>query len=130
MLTCSNNYLTITKAKRPTVFDLISENALISGPPIFLRSCHNYKRSKKIIVQSRFAITRSVMTLIGCNAVMCYICSSYFNCFNYIMSCPATQFNLLMWHFCYTVHVFLYIYIEQLCLMFVMAITIATALRS
>ena len=34
---------------------------------------------------------------------LCNVLSSYFKCFNYILSCPSTKFNLLMWHFCYTV---------------------------
>ena len=57
-----------------TVFDLISEHALISGHPFFPEIL------KK--VQSRLAITHPVIMLIGCNAVMYYICSSYFKCFN------------------------------------------------
>ena len=71
-----------------TVSDLISEHALISGHthPFFLRSCPKKNH-------------------------LCNVLSSYFKCFNYMLSCPSTKFNLLMWHFFYTVHVFfLYIW--------------------
>ena len=98
-----------------TVFDLISEHALISGHPLF---SWDVKRKKKLHCTALFAITRPVVTLIGCNAVLyrvlhCVLVIS--NVSTKYCLAQSTQFNLLMWHFCYTVHVFIYIYIEQLC---------------
>ena len=104
-----------------TVFDLISEYALISGHPLFPE-----------ILSKNFIVLH-----------LCNVLSSYFKCFNYtcILYCPSKRFNLLMWHFCYTVHDF-FIYriimfyttislMKYLCMwLFVVAIMIATALQS